>query len=263
MKPNLVCILPDIHYPHENKEALAIARRVIAKLKPTRTVLLGDMLDAGSFSTFAAKSIKEVRQANFLEEEIKPATKLLDFLDNHTREKVVFVEGNHEYRVERWAIEHGAGSQAIYEAISPQALLSKNRDKKRFKYIPYINTGETGFSYYDITPNLIAVHGWTAGVNAARAHRMKAQSKSVVFGHTHRMQSDAARDPFSKERRVAWSVGCLSNLQPIYLHQPGDWVLGMGLIYISRTNPRDWTEYTLKIQSGRTILPDGTEIYGD
>jgi predicted phosphodiesterase len=258
---NLVMVIPDTHFPNENKEAVAIVKRAIATLKPARTVFLGDLIDCGAFSAHTAKSIKELRQSNFIEEEIEPANKFIDVAQKYTKGDTIFVEGNHEWRVERWAIDHGFGAQAIYEAVSPQFLLSKGRSK--FRYIPYIKNADPGFSYYDVTPNLIAIHGWSFAANAAQVHLRKAKSKSVVFGHTHRQQSDASRDPFTKERVVAFSVGCLSEIQPIYLHAPNDWNLGFGLVYVSNNDPRDWTEYSLTIQNSRVILPNGTELYGD
>lgn len=258
---NLVMVIPDTHFPNENKEAVAIVKRILGTLKPGRTVFLGDMLDCAPFSTHAAKDIKELRQSNFVEDEVDPANEFIDVAQKYTKGDTVFVEGNHENRIARWAIDHGLGAQSIYEAVSPQSLLSKGRSN--FRYIPYINNADPGFSYYEITKNLIAVHGWSFAANAARVHLQKARSKSVCFGHTHRQQSDAGRDPFSKERVVAFSVGCLSEIQPMYMHAPSDWVLGLGLIYISHNNPKDWMEYALTIQNGRVILPDGKEINGD
>jgi predicted phosphodiesterase len=258
---NLVIIVPDTHFPNENKEAVAIVKRAIAALRPSRTVFLGDLIDCGAFSAHTAKSIKELRQSNFFEEEIKPANQFIDIAQKYTKGDTIFVEGNHEWRVERFCIDHGFGAQAIYEAISPQYQLSKGRSD--FRYIPYIQNADPGFSYYEITKNLIAVHGWSFAAAAARVHLQKARSRSVVFGHTHRQQSEASRDPFTKERVVAFSVGCLSEIQPVYMHAPNDWILGFGLVYISKSNPRDWTEYSLTIQNGRVILPDGKEINGD
>ena len=258
---HLVIVIPDIHFPNEDKEAVAIVKRAVAKLKPERTIFLGDALDCNPFSSFDPKSIKEQKQSNFMEDEVMPANRFIDHAQKHTKGDTIFIEGNHEYRVERWAIQHGYGAASIYDGISPQKLLSAGRSD--FKYIPYIKQGDPGLSYYSITPNLIAVHGWSFAQAAPRVHLNKAKTRSVVFGHTHRQQSEASRDPFTNERLVAFSVGCLSQIQPTYFHQPNDWVLGFGLIYISQSNPRDFTEYALTIQKGRVILPDGTELRGD
>jgi hypothetical protein len=260
---NLVFIVPDIHFPEHDEQALAVTKRAIAHLKPGRTVILGDMLDAAPFSSHAPKSLKEVREYNFIEEEIVPGDSFLSFVEANTTNGTAFIEGNHEYRAVRWAIDSGRGAQAIYDAISPQVQLTKNR-LDSFKYIPYLSSKDPGFSYYEICENLVAVHGWSTAKTCARIHLDKAHSRSVVFGHCHRQVSEAKRDPFTGERLVSWSPGCLRTLQPDYLSSsPSDWVLGFGLVYVSRTNPRDWTEYSLTIQNGRVILPDGTEINGD
>lgn len=258
---HLVFIIPDIHFPNENKEAVAVMKRSLATLRPNRTVLLGDVLDCGTFSPHISKTLKDLRQANFLEEEIKPANELIDFIQKHTKEETAFIEGNHENFCERWAITHGEGAKSIYNSISPRYQLSKHRTN--FKFIPYIQKSDPGFAYYKITSNLVAVHGWSFAKNAAAVHLEKSRGYSVVFGHTHRQQSDANRNPFTKLRSVAFSVGCLSELQPTYMHSPNDWIHGFGLIYVSQSNPTEFTEYALTINNGRVILPDGSEINGD
>ena len=258
---HLVFVIPDTHFPNENKQAVAVTKRALARLKPSRTVVLGDMLDCGTFSPHIAKSLKELRQSNFLEEEIRPANEFLDFIQKHTKDETAFIEGNHENFCERWAITHGEGAKSVYDAISPKYQLSKGRSD--WKWVPYIKKADPGFSYYEITKNLVAVHGWSFAKNAASVHLDRAKGHSVVFGHTHRQQSDASRNPFTKERSVSFSVGCLSELQPTYMHSPNDWIHGFGLIYISKSNPREFTEYSLTINNGRVILPDGSEINGD
>ena len=56
----------------------------------------------------------------------------------------------------------------------------------------------------------------------------------------------------------AWSPGCLSKLQPLYMaHNPTEWVQGFSLIYVSSDDRTDWTEYNITIDRGRCILPDG------
>jgi len=162
-------------------------------------------------------------------------------------------------RITRWAIDHGAGAQSLYDSISPEYLLSKGRSN--FKYIPYLQNSAPILPYYPITKNLIAVHGWSASRNSAAFHLDRSKSVSVVYGHVHRQQMDSYRDPFIKERRVAFSVGCLSELQPIYMHSPSAWLWGFGLVWISQSNPKEWTEYICNItDKGRVILPDGTEV---
>jgi hypothetical protein len=43
-------------------------------------------------------------------------------------------------------------------------------------------------------------------------------------------------------------------------HQPGDWSHGVTCIYQSVRNRRDWTQYTVPIDRGRAVLPDGREV---
>ena len=58
----------------------------------------------------------------------------------------------------------------------------------------------------------------------------------------------------------AWSPGCLSELQASYMNQTvSDWVHGFSIVWVG-SDPLDWTEYSVTIQNGRAIMPDGTEL---
>jgi UDP-2,3-diacylglucosamine pyrophosphatase LpxH len=259
---HLVMVLPDLHLPVHDRSALRIVLKAFDYLKPQRLVILGDWLDAAFASAHPASSRKEAKQGGYIASEIEPCRRLLEEFEEHAKE-IIYIEGNHEFRVERLITRNGGAWLAIPELVLPSKLLSMNR-KKKFTWIPYQHnaTSKDGYSlpHYKIADGLIAVHGWSTSKHSARKHLELVRGWSIVHGHTHRAQSDSARHPMTGRVNQAWSPGCLAQLQPMWRHgSPTEWTHGFSLIYC-RNDLSKWTAYTVTIDQGECILPDGTKI---
>lgn len=260
-------IIPDVHVPEHDPEAVECVMALVAHWRPDSIVVLGDFLDCGAWSSHAAHSPDE-RAAGFLADEIAPANALLDRLQGRPGRPLTYLEGNHEHRVARWCANNAAHLGAdLLTLASPEHLLRHRVDasgrprgeRKRFTWIPYLGKGV--YSHARIAPNLIAIHGWSVAKNAARAHLEAVRSSSLVHGHTHRAQAVTGRDPLTGEIYHAWSPGCLAKLHPLYMaNSPHDWSHGVSIVYHSKRAPRDWTHYTIPIVRGRAVLPDGREV---
>ena len=258
-------ILPDIHFPDQNKEALAVAMAAHRLLQPDHTLFLGDVLDCEVFSSHAKKTIIEAQTYDYKELEIDPTNALMDEVQKNTLGKTYFLEGNHEQRIERWAVNNGRVGESIYPFISPRETIAKGR--KNFEMIPYeVPTGlRRGFvqivapSKKMKTGGLVAVHGWSFAKHASSVHLEKSRSQSIVFGHTHRAQTTVSRDPWTGSLIKSFNPGTLSELQPRYAHggSPSDWSHGFAMVYVGNES---WTEYCVSIVEGRCVLPDGREI---
>jgi predicted phosphodiesterase len=247
----LVFILPDVHIPEEDEVALECALKAHAFLKPHVTIQLGDLIDAGPFSSHDLKSAQEMRDYDFIGREIDPANLFIDRLQKNT-DKTVILGGNHENRVMRYCLKTGIPGLASHAALSPEQLLSKYRSKSSFQYVPYIHSN-VPLSFYSVTDDLVAVHGFSTARNAARVHLEKSRTKSVVYGHCHRQESVSDRDPYTGKIIKAFSPGCLCKLQPLYnTTSPTSWVHGFSLIYIGGDS---WTDYNITIDRGSCVLP--------
>lgn len=257
--------IPDIHFPEHQPDALELTLKALEILKPTDTILLGDVLDCGIFSSHAKRTIQEDDAYDYKELEIDPCNQMLDRVQANTKNMTYFLEGNHEARIERWAVRNGSASKSIYNLISPSHTLGKGR--KKFSMVPYsVPTGaRRGFvqvvhpSKKMKTGGLVAVHGWSFAKNAARIHLEKSRSQSIIFGHTHRQQVEVSRDPWTGQLVKAFNPGTLSKLEPLYAvgGSPNDWVHGFALVYVGETS---WTEYVISISNNACVLPDGREI---
>jgi hypothetical protein len=228
-------------------------------LQPARTVILGDWLDCGAWSSHPKQSVEDRAEA-YHEDEIQPCRRLLSRLEEHTGE-LVYIAGNHEHRVERKILELGDLGAGIASLVDPGRLLGEGR-KPGWRYVPYTRKAGTPLPHYRIAEDLIAVHGWSFARHAAAKHLEIARGYSVVHGHTHRMQSFTERDPIEERTVRAWSPGCLAQLQPPYMsHQPANSVHGFSLVYCSNDR-KSWTEYTVEIRDGVCHLPGGQKVDG-
>lgn len=250
-------VIPDCHIPEEDKDAMACMMKAHSLIKPDYTIQLGDLLDCAMFSMHPKRSISESLAYDFKTMELDPANLFWDQLQKDTRIHSYYLLGNHSDRIERWASTAGQTAQSIFSMLSPVNTIAKGR--KNFTVVPYqVPTGDR-MGYVQIAPDLVAVHGWSFARNAAQVHLQKSRSKSVVYGHTHRAEMIASRDPWTGTPIKAFSPGCLSKLQPLYAHggSPTDWSHGFCIIYVGQ---KSWTDYIIQIFNGGCVLPDGREI---
>lgn len=253
-----ILVLPDIHFPVHDAEALEVVIAAVDYWDPHEIVQLGDMLDCADASTHGRKLLTEER-GTYLDGEVAPAVEFLDRIQGRReRRQMVLIEGNHEYRIQRMCLDLAMGAD-VYKMLAPEHLLTQRRN---VEWLPYMDAG-TGFQRYMIAPNLAAAHGWSHAKKAADQHMQKARYQySVVFGHVHR---GCSSDPVmldSGEYVYSWSPGMLCDRRPLYLHDkgPNAWHTGFSMIYQSEDDPRDWTPYTVTIAKGRCVLPCGKEI---
>ena len=114
----------------------------------------------------------------------------------------------------------------LYALISPRAI---GEGRKRWTWVPY----KSELAHYEITPDLWALHGWSHAKSAARIHQDRAVSVSVVYGHTHRQQSEARRDPATGRVLKSWSPGCLCSCGRCMRRTSTSWVQGFSIVYIA------------------------------
>lgn len=258
-------IIPDVHFPEHDNSAVEVMLAAHRVINPDYTLLLGDVIDCGLFSLHSKRTLIENEAYDYNKLEVEPCNKFLDQLQRQTKRHTYYLEGNHEQRIERWAVNNGIIGESLYKLISPQATLAAHR--KNFTMIPYTPPTGDQRGFIQIVPpspkmqtgGLVGVHGWSFARHAASVHLEKSRSQSVVFGHVHRQESKVSRDPWTGKLIKAFCPGTLSKLQPLYFvgGAPSDWTHGFALLYVGSTS---WTEYLISIVNGRCVLPDGREV---
>lgn len=253
-KQRLSIVFPDLHLGSHDSAALRVALRAAERAEPDEVIILGDWLDAHDWSAHPASDRRELRAATY-GEEVESCRAVLEFLEAlPSVRRVVYVEGNHEHRVERWATTQRGPWLSVVDGLLPRAALSRGRAKD-FRWIPYKSPGEP--SHYEAAPGLIAVHGWSTAKHAAAAHLGRAHGLSVIHGHTHRRQVHTLRHPVTGEVIEGHSSGCLAQLQPLWVNGPTAWVHGYAMI--QRRGDR-WSIHHVGIHDGAAILPDGSQL---
>lgn len=180
MKAKIALVIPDCHIPYENKKnyelMLMVAEYIEKEAGLDEIVILGDYADFYAVNSHG----KDPGVTETLQDEVHEVIERLKELKKVSKKaKRVFIQGNHEYRLERY-IQNKCPD--LYGVTTTDKILEL--DLLGYEYIPYgPNQG-----YNVMGSSLIARHEpLSGGLHCAHGTVTKAM-KSVIFGHTHRIQ---------------------------------------------------------------------------
>jgi UDP-2,3-diacylglucosamine pyrophosphatase LpxH len=224
----IVLIIPDTHRPYHDKKAYALMIRIfkdiVEKYKMIadfEIYILGDYADFYSVSSH----MKDPRVLTMLQDEIADVLAGLDELDYlFPFAKKVYIEGNHEYRLERYLCDK---APALFGITSTYHLL-------RFEVRP-------NWQFVKYSPNQqIEVGGSKLKArheplsSSAKATASKALC-SLVYGHIHRIEESHIVG-LDGSNHVCFSVGWLGDKRKdeIFGFVKGhhQWQLGFGIVFI-------------------------------
>jgi predicted phosphodiesterase len=195
-------IIGDCHFPYVDRRAWNVMLEAAAQWAPHRIIQLGDYIDAYPLSTHA----KDPTRAALIDEEIVAANAGLDELDSLGAKHKHFVEGNHEFRLQRLLQDK---APALYNQVTiPQFLGLGSRG---WTYTPYRQHLTIGRIHY--------VHD--TGSAGATAHTKAGQAfeSSAVIGHVHRLACTYFGNALG-ETHVAVAAGWLGSVEHAdYMHQ--------------------------------------------
>lgn len=253
-KSTLVVAVPDVHGSQAHKPSLAALYADLETLKPDKVVLLGDQMDCGGFLA-QHQTLGFVAETEYSVEDDALATNAhLDRIQSLCSD-VVYLEGNHEQRLEKWCVTQGLRSKRdsgfLLEKFGPRALF--NIKQRGIRYYSrskfYDNLQIRGTHQHG---HCLFTHGECTGVNAARAHLSKWQC-NLVYGHTHRPDMAMMRTPLGG-LIAAWSPGCLSEYNPFWRHTgPTGWSHGYLLMDFSQGG--HFHAAHVPIEDGKSFLP--------
>lgn len=181
----------------------------------------------GDFADFYAVSShpRDPSVLSILVEEVEDVKKALDELDaNFKCAKKIFIEGNHEYRLERYLNEK---APALFGVTSTQYLLEINK-RPNWTFVPYGPNQQIKVAGSFLT----ARHEPLA--STAKGTAVKALT-SLVYGHIHRIEESHIVG-LDGTNHVCFSVGWLGDkrMDKIYgyVKTHHQWQLGFGLVYV-------------------------------
>lgn len=215
-------LIPDTHRPHHDRRAYKLMLKVAKHIKPSEIVILGDYADIFSLNSHGSKDFKS---PNLLMEEIEDVNKGLDELDAlFPRAKKVFIQGNHEYRFERYITSNCPELFGVTEFRN----LIKIHERSNWKYINY----GPNQSHKVLGSKLTARHEPLA--SSAKATASKALC-SLTYGHIHRIEESHIVG-LDGSNHVCFSVGWLGDKRNDtifgYVKSHHQWQLGFGIVYV-------------------------------
>jgi UDP-2,3-diacylglucosamine pyrophosphatase LpxH len=215
-------ILPDAHAPYHHKKGLANALEVGKSIGCHELYILGDFLDFYFANMHGPKHPLTICMAK---EEIELGNAVLDEIDAlFPNIKKTYIEGNHEYRLERFLIARASELFGITDWVR---LL--NLDKRpNWHVVPYGVHQRTRV----LNTDLWARHE-PKSMSSAKANLNKALT-SYVHGHTHRAET-YKRNTDDGRLLISACPGWLGDIKydkifGFVKHLP-DWTLGFGVCH--------------------------------
>lgn len=247
-------IIPDTHGAHLDPVAAAAFLQDLEMLKPKEVVMLGDHIDCGGFLAqhhvlgFVPETTysfaEDTRAANVFLDQVQQRTGKVD---------TYYIVGNHEARIEKWIVKetlrNPADSKMFFDMFGTESVLSL---KKRG--IQIVNRD---MCYHGLRKKgtirlgkCLFHHGTRTGVHAAK-QTLDDLGGNIVFGHTHRISSHVKE---TIEGVIgAWSVGCLSQIHPLYGDtRVSNWAHGYGIQVCELDGT--FLHLTIPIIDGRSML---------
>ena len=197
-------IISDLHFPYQDNKAIELALNYGLKKNVNCILINGDLLDMPNHSRFE----KDWRMRSTFEEFEAVRQFLKSLRKAFPKAKIVFKEGNHDDRWERW----------LY-VKAPEIF-----DDPEFKLDIRLRLGELKIDHVKDKRiikigKLSVLHGHemfggSGGVNPARSTFLKTMA-SVIVGHYHKTSSHV-ETAMNGEVISVHSVGCLCGLSPLY-----------------------------------------------
>ena len=247
----------DLHGMRMDASAVDALLKDIHTIDPDEVILLGDWLECGGWLS-KHHVIGYVALADYsYQEDVKAANWVLDQIQAVAPHATfTMLEGNHEQRIERWAVDqtqsHGRDADMLMRAFGPAAVL--RLEDRGITYIRRADRLTPGFPPGWLKlGKMCFVHELGKGKNAARS-AVTQSALNVTFGHTHRADSMLIRYP-GIGVVAAHSPGCLSELQPMWRHtDPTEWNHGYDIHIVARSG---------RFQHIHVPIQDGESLGGD
>lgn len=216
-----ILIVPDLHAPYHSKPGWDLLMQVARAIKPQHIVVIGDFAD---FYAVSAHD-KSPDRAHRFAEELEVCDALLDELDSLGATDKLYVEGNHENRLERYLMK----SPELHGVVSTSKLLKL--EQRGWEFVPYKRHAARGAVHF--------THDVGAAGRNAVFRALDVYQHSVVTGHTHRLQYVVEGSAVG-DCRVSAMFGWLGDVEQVeYMtlaKARRDWAQGLGIGYMDPTS---------------------------
>lgn len=244
----------DLHGVDQDIEARNSFLSDVELLNPDEIVLLGDMINcSGTFSRWHRVHVSEYSY-NF-ENDIAAGNDFLDCLQNVApNAKIYYLQGNHEYRVDKWAV--ATFDEKYLAELAVNAFGVRNALHLDKRGIAYFENNKCHMGLHK--PGIIILgkcgflHGYASGKHVSHKH-LTDLAMNVVHGHNHRAQSHTIRTARDSALKAS-CPGCLCILQQYYNHEkPTDHTHGYNLQFEDKKS-KWFSSSNIAIVNGKSLL---------
>lgn len=245
IRMRLVIFWPDTHAPYHHVRAvrgLLECLSYFSKFK-IELIILGDFGDFYSVNLHG----KHPRMQDELIKEVEGVNEILDQIDEIIpRKKKVFLEGNHENRLERYITKC---APALFGVTDPKDLLGFN-NRPGWKYLPFYGDQSFGISGADVWARHTPLS--MSSPKASMSHALC----SHVYGHVHR------KERFTKiglDGREYFSAcpGWLGDKRKKevfdYQGRPQNWQVGLSYMWVDGKY-KSYHDVSISEKTGRFIF---------
>lgn len=246
-------VVNDIHIPEDHKPSVSAVEQYMADEWLDGWACLGDLVDNDAISDFNRDSPRKRVAAPTVQEQFDSANAWLDrHLGAATKRnpgcRKVLLEGNHEYRTERYADRHPEleGLVDIERGLRLKA--------RGVEYVRFWSKGDL----YRIG-KLYLGHGVYTVQNHAAKH-VGEYGCNLLYGHAHDIQSRYRRRRGSNHPLMAQSAGCLCRYDQLYMRgRPMDWMHAFTVVF---SFPDGTFQHSvIPIMNGRFVAPSNGKTY--
>jgi predicted phosphodiesterase len=248
-------VCSDLHGSQMDRPAVEAFLADLRTWDADEIILNGDMVECGGFLA-AYHTLGYVAQTAYnYQDDIAAANWFLDEIAKAApRARILFIEGNHDQRIEKWAVDqtirNGRDAGFLSDLLAPRTLLRLT--ERGIDYFERSKSHEPG-----LPPGWIKrgkcffVHELSGGKNAARSSLMRTAG-NVVYAHTHQEDSSTVVYPGIGMVK-AWNPGCLCIQQPLWRHtEPTSWSHGYAVQIVA--NSGDFLHLNIPICDGRSMI---------
>ena len=237
LKAKKLIVLSDIHVPYHSISALNCAFDKIAEEKPDAILLNGDTIDFYGLSRF----MKDPRKRS-VAHELQALNEFLDVLQQFGA-KIIYKLGNHDERYEHYLMHKAPELLGISDFKFENLLKAGERRMDVVGEKRIIKANKLNIIHGHEYPSVFSP------VNIARGLYMKGKV-SAMQGHNHQTSEHTETDMNGKSV-TAWSIGCLSELNPAYMPL-NKWNHGFAIVDLS-DNSEDFHVRNYRINKGKIL----------
>lgn len=223
MSDGLYVLIPDLHFPFQDKRFGSMVLQVTAHLQPRGFVQLGDALDFWQLSTFD----KDPRRKDMIEQDAALYATYLDEVGKVLPTGAVMhqLEGNHSYRLIRYIWRNAPALANIVPNV-PSLLKFDARNaagKQKWIWHPYTKWDSCKIG------NTVIHHGHYYDVAVAVSNLKRYRGVNFIQGHTHRVQY-ATNGEFFSASLGHGSLTAHTGHKPA----PEEWAQCLGILTVSK-----------------------------